>query len=60
MLKNTNNLLFFLEHKLYGFPQIDQTINKNRFKDFDWTTTEYLATFAAKGQRNDLFFQEKF
>ena len=37
-----------------------QTITKNRFKDFDWTTTEYFTTFACRAQRDGLFFEENF
>ena len=33
-----------------------QTITKNRFKDFDWQTTDYLTTFTRRAERDNLFF----
>ena len=33
-----------------------QTITKNRFKDFDWQTTDYLTTFTHRAERDNLFF----
>ena len=37
-----------------------QTITKNRFKDFDWQTTDYLTTFTHRAERDNLFFEKGF
>ena len=39
---------------------LDQMITKDRFKDFDWQTTDYLITFARRAERDDLFFEKGF
>ena len=37
-----------------------QTITKDRFKDFDWQTTDYFTTFARRAERDDVFFEKGF
>ena len=37
-----------------------QTITKDRFKDFDWQTADYLTTFAHRAERDDVFFEKGF
>ena len=37
-----------------------QTITKDRCKDFDWQTTDYLTTFARRAESDDLFFEKGF
>ena len=37
-----------------------QTITKDRFKDFDLQTTDYLTAFAGRAERDDLFFEKDF
>ena len=37
-----------------------QTITKNRFKDFDWQTTDYLTTFTRRAGETICFFEKGF
>ena len=45
-----------LDHPL----EYHQKITKDRFKDFDWQTTDYLITFARRAERDNLFFEKGF
>ena len=45
-----------MDHSLEHY----QTTTKDKFKKFDWTTTDYLAMFAHRAQTDGLFFEKNF
>ena len=60
-IKNFDLIYNDLHQKKLDYPlEYYQTITKDRFKDFDWQTTDYLTAFARRAERDNLFFEKGF
>ena len=60
-MKNFDLIYNDLHQKKLDHPlEYYQRITKDRFKDFDWQTTDYLTTFARRAERDGLFFEKGF
>ena len=60
-IKNFDLIYNDLRQKKLNYPlEYYQTITKDRFKDFDWQTTDYLTAFARRAERDNLFFEKGF